>query len=867
MSAATPPPTSTGPTEPPHGRPPAAAEASPERDASPWLALLLVVLAPTLLLGGPILAKERFLPHLPVALEPLAAEHPEAAARARERIAYGPADRIFPTLSDQLAMRAELANLDLPTWEPHLGLGAPLFANSIAGPCYPPNWLGLALPPDLAAGPLAWLTLVLAGLGMGLFLRRIGLGVGACAVGVIGVQLGGWGIANLFYFMKVDAALWLPLSLWAVEGMARGIRRSGLWLFLATALSLLAGFPPIALFSIATTLAYALVRFTAPGARLLGAPAETLDPGSLRGPKLVLRLGLLLALGMAAASWQLLPTVEASRESLRQGNTVADLERQSLPLATLAGVVVPDLVGAPTEPPAELGPPVAWWLTPAADWSKAMNANALEWNTFAGIGLVLLGAAALCAWPRRAGLPAAALVLCYGFAQGWPGARSLYHLPGLGAGAPNRMLAVAWVLWPWLAALGAEALFTGRARARAGLFGAALLLALGAGAFAAQLAPDEFGSELQATLFERYAGREDAPTRDEVAGVVPLDAAVLAGERLRSAAWLVAALAAAYAGAASLSGRLGARGATALVAALVLCEGTLTSRGHLLSHPTGALEVFPASEALDAVREAAGTGRVVRLDRSGSGVGEVHDLGRPNLLQVYGISDLTPWTVFTPRGLVELVEDLDPGARFRSGIARVSSPELLGAPLLDLLRVSCVLARDPVEHPALSAVLARPGFHVYRRAGALAPARIVATGVATPSDEVARGLLVGGGVDLSHQALLAPGVEPRPAVPDAGQAEIVAVRRPAKNRLDVEVRGSRGGLLVLHEQFFPGWKATVNGADAELLRVDHVYRGLWLPEGDVVVRTWYEPWSLRVGFGLTLLALFAAGFLTLRRGW
>ena len=32
--------------------------------------------------------------------------------------------------------------------------------------------------------------------------------------------------------------------------------------------------------------------------------------------------------------------------------------------------------------------------------------------------------------------------------------RLLYHVPGLGAGAPNRTTALAWILWPWLAAGG-----------------------------------------------------------------------------------------------------------------------------------------------------------------------------------------------------------------------------------------------------------------------------------------------------------------------------------------------------------------------------------------------------------------------------
>ena len=219
--------------------------------------LALVVLAPTLLLGGILVSGDRLLPHLPVMLEPLASEHPEAAAEAREGVSFGPSDRVFPVLSDQIVARREVTWGALPTWEPDLGLGVPLFANSIAGLGYPPNWRALVLAPDRAAAPLAWLTLMIAGLGMALFLRRLGFGPFAVAAGVIGVQVGGWGVSNLVYFMKVDAVVWFPWCLWAVEGMARGVRRSGLWLALFTALSLLAGFPPIATFSIAAALAYA----------------------------------------------------------------------------------------------------------------------------------------------------------------------------------------------------------------------------------------------------------------------------------------------------------------------------------------------------------------------------------------------------------------------------------------------------------------------------------------------------------------------------------------------------------------------------------------------------------------------------------
>ena len=59
-------------------------------------------------------------------------------------------------------------------------------------------------------------------------------------------QLGPWGLANLYYFMKVDAALWLPWALWAVDGLAQRKRFSGLILTGALGLSLLAGMVTIA---------------------------------------------------------------------------------------------------------------------------------------------------------------------------------------------------------------------------------------------------------------------------------------------------------------------------------------------------------------------------------------------------------------------------------------------------------------------------------------------------------------------------------------------------------------------------------------------------------------------------------------------
>ncbi len=180
-----------------------------------WRVPFLLLIVPVLLFVPLVIAGERFLPMLPRGEEPLRSEDVAASSAAMKDANYPQADRVFPVLTDQLAIADELRGGHLPTWQPRQGLGTPLFGGAIVGTAYPPNWIGFLLPPDHAAGPLALVTLLLAGTGMWLFLRRLGLSRGACVVGALSMQLGGWGIANLFYYMKVDAALWIPWSLWA----------------------------------------------------------------------------------------------------------------------------------------------------------------------------------------------------------------------------------------------------------------------------------------------------------------------------------------------------------------------------------------------------------------------------------------------------------------------------------------------------------------------------------------------------------------------------------------------------------------------------------------------------------------------------
>jgi uncharacterized membrane protein YfhO len=77
----------------------------------------------------------------------------------------------------------------------------------------------------------------------------------------------------------------------------------------------------------------------------------------------------------------------------------------------------------------------------------------------------------------------------------------------------------------------------------------------------------------------------------------------------------------------------------------------------------------------------------------------------------------------------------------------------------------------------------------------------------------------------------------------------------------VSVPTGADGLLVLADPWYPQWRVRVDGRPAELLRVDHAFRGVRVPAGSHEVVFTQEDRAMRLGVGLavaTCLALAGA---------
>lgn len=87
------------------------------------------------------------------------------------------------------------------------------------------------------------------------------------------------------------------------------------------------------------------------------------------------------------------------------------------------------------------------------------------------------------------------------------------------------------------------------------------------------------------------------------------------------------------------------------------------------------------------------------------------------------------------------------------------------------------------------------------------------------------------------------------SVHSSGSAQILEY---VSNKVIIKTVTSGSALLVLTDSYYPGWKATVNGKSASILKTDYSFRGVVVPNGESEVVFSYTPQSFIWGVVLSL---------------
>jgi len=175
---------------------------------------------------------------------------------------------------------------------------------------------------------------------------------------------------------------------------------------------------------------------------------------------------------------------------------------------------------------------------------------------------------------------------------------------------------------------------------------------------------------------------------------------------------------------------------------------------------------------------------------------------------------------------------------------------------------------EAFERVALVRGLFSEPIRVYRPPVTLPRARIV-SGVRVASEPDAYRLLVDPSFDPDREMILAQGSDEIAERALVGSASVTQIRA---DRVEVVAQVDRPAYLVLADAWDEGWRASVDGRPAAVLRANVLFRAVALPGGRHEIVFAYAPWFLRVGIAVScvgvvgLLGLAVARLRTRRPG-
>ncbi|MFQ6015360.1 MAG: YfhO family protein [Anaerolineae bacterium] len=97
--------------------------------------------------------------------------------------------------------------------------------------------------------------------------------------------------------------------------------------------------------------------------------------------------------------------------------------------------------------------------------------------------------------------------------------------------------------------------------------------------------------------------------------------------------------------------------------------------------------------------------------------------------------------------------------------------------------------------------------------------------------------------------------QPNGSTPQVVLARPVEIEVYQPERVMVRADLASEGYLLLSDAYYPGWRARVDGKEAEILRADYYFRAVKLPAGEHWVEFVYDPPSLKLGATISLATL------------
>ncbi len=192
------------------------------------------------------------------------------------------------------------------------------------------------------------------------------------------------------------------------------------------------------------------------------------------------------------------------------------------------------------------------------------------------------------------------------------------------------------------------------------------------------------------------------------------------------------------------------------------------------------------------------------------------------------------------------------------------NPNLTVPNIMNLLNVKYLVSRTPLDAPWAKKVFEGEGIYAYENLDYLPRAFPVYSWEVEEDQGKVLSELKNSRFDVRQKILLAE------APPDIESHATNASHRPVVparvhdyriNSFEVDVDMQQDGFLLLSENYYPAWKAYVDGKETEIYKADYLFRAVYLDKGKHQVEfvfdsAWYEAaktWSLLTWLGLLII--------------
>ncbi|MDB4871107.1 MAG: Protein of unknown function, rane YfhO [Gemmatimonadales bacterium] len=719
-----------------------------------------------------------------------------------------------------------------PLWNPYLFGGMPYIAAMHGDIFYPTFLLRMVLPTDVA---MTWgfiIHVFLAGLFTFGFLRVLGYGFYGALIGGIAYMMSGQ-IASYVspgHDGKLFVSALFPLALWFLH---RGIRDGKNWGWGAFALVLglcvLAPHPQLLQYTLLASGAYALfLAFSSLDGVML--------PRATAIKRLAAALGAVIV-GLAIGAVQFLPVREYVSWSPRAGglSDYSAATSYAWPPEELLNAYLPQFSGMLNN----------YW---------GRNGIHLHSDYVGAVVLILAGAAfiGLRTDPRRKQIIFWSATLLVTVLWSLGGATPFYHIPyAIVPGtkyfrAPATIFFVGTLAIALLACAGAERFLEGRVKSKylIGWLIAAGVIALLASTGGLTSFAESFADDRQ------------------LDGVRANSGALMAGA-WRSFAFV--ALAAAL-GLATLRGRVTARAAAWGLAALMTIDLWSVERLYWMFSPPAKV-IYASDPIVDMLKSEPQPVRVIALALDQPSVPDPFLTG--DALMTHRIRNVCGYH----GNQIGRYNDLTGGSSCRANPQQLFNPNVLqltntkylltNIPQIPFLP-NFSLAKGPVRNASGDVV------YLYRLSGTNPYSWLTPVAVKAPDDQVLATVL-NPRFDVTRAALFdtSAKVQTSAAVQTLPAALSVTTSvshyEPGKVLIDLSAPAPAGASLVVSENYYPGWKATVDGKAAPIGRADFTFIGVELPAGARSVRLDFTSPSYERGKVITWIAILF-GFLMLGTG-